>query len=298
MPPRVARCSAASVCVPAETEVADFWRNPPWQGGRTPFRMGLQRVPSSAWLADPIDEVMRERKVRLMAERGREVADQEADTEDVQRQVVAAMASELFERPAFARVRPRDPERLAETALWVPDDLCLLVPSPDGYRLVAASLCSPSYWRLQEKLGRTIQGVHAAVPGLNEAVGDGVARFFDRLPVGTVFQRRNWNIHRGNHLFHPQNEDWSAPLAVADCESLYMRSETQTLRKYAKGPLLFTIRVRCFPLAQIADYPGAAGDLLTAIGRLSPEERQASVFAHHGEALARYLRAFGSAVET
>jgi hypothetical protein len=113
-----------------------------------------------------------------------------------------------------------------------------------------------------------------------------------------VYQRRNWNIHRGNGLFQPQNEDWSAPLAMADCESLYMRSESQTLRKYASGPLLFTIRVRCLPLAQIADYPGAAADLLTAMGRLSPEERQASVFAHHGEVLARYLRALGPAVET
>ncbi len=296
MPSRVAECSAASIFVPADAEVAAFWRDPPWQGGRTPFRMGLQRVPSSAWLADPIDGEARERKVRLVAERGREVADQEADAEDAQRQVVAAMASELLRRPAFARVRPRAPERLAEIALWVPDDLCLLVPSPDGYRLVAASLCSPSYWRLQEKLGRTIHGVHGAVPGLNEAVGDGVTRFLERLPVAEVFQRRNWNIHRGNHLFHPQNEDWSAPLAVADCESLFMRSETQTLRKYANGPLLFTIRVRCFPLAQIADYPSAAADLLMAMGRLSPEERHASVFAHHGEALARYLRAFASTV--
>ena len=252
--------------------------------------MGLQRIPSSAWLADPIDEGTRERKVRLMAERGREVADHEPSAETAQRQVVAEMATELFERPAFAQVRPRDPERLAEIALWVPDDLCLLLPSPDGYRLVAASLCSPSYWRLREKLGRAIRGVHRAIPGLNEAVGDYVARFFDRLPVGEIFRRRNWNIHRENRLFHPEDEDWSAPLAVADCGSLYMRSETQTLRKYANGSLLFSIRVRCFALAQIADHPGAAADLLLAMSRLSPDERESSAFAHHGAVLARYLR--------
>ncbi len=273
---------------------AGFWRDPPWKGGKTPFRMGLQGVPSSEWLADPIGGEMREHKVRLMAERGRDVADQEPDTEDVQRQVVAEMAAELGQRPAFADAWPRAPERLAEIALWVPDDLCLLVPSPDGYRLVAASLCSPSYWRLQEKLGSPIHGVHGAIQGLNEAVGDSVARFFDRLSVGEVFQRRNWNIHRENHLFHPEDEDWSAPLVVADCGSLYMRSETQTLRKYANGSLLFTIRVRCFALAQIADHPSAAADLLVAMSRLSPEERASSVFAHHGAVLARYLRELGS----
>ena len=130
---------------------------------------------------------------------------------------------------------------------------------------------------MQEKLGRTIYGVHGAIPDLNEAVGDSVARFLDRLPVAAVFQRRNWNIHRENHFFHPHNEDWSAPLAVADCGSLYMRSETQTLRKFANGPLLFSIRVRCFPLAQIADHPRATADLLAAMGRLSPEERQAGI---------------------
>lgn len=260
--------------------------------------MGLQRIPSSEWLADPADEQMRDYKCRLMVERGREVADQEPGAETAQRQVVAEMATELLERPVFAQVRPRAPELLAEIALWVPDDLCLLVPSPDGYRLVAASLCSPSYWRLQEKLGRPIHGVHGAIQGLNEAVGDHVARFFVRLPVGQVFQRRNWNIHRENRLFHPEDEDWSAPLAVADCGSLYMRSETQTLRKYANGSLLFTIRVRCFALAQIADHPRAAADLLVAISRLSPAERESSVFAHHGAVLARYLRELGPIVES
>jgi hypothetical protein len=40
----------------------------------------------------------------------------------------------------------------------VPDDLCLVQADADGVpRLVAASLCFPSRWRLGEKLGRPLE---------------------------------------------------------------------------------------------------------------------------------------------
>ena len=267
-----------------------FWADPPWRAGRTPFRMGLTRLDRAAWLCEPITAGERERKLSLMARGGRAVTDVVAGCEAQDQAVAAAVAAELAARPAFAASQPRQPAGLAEVALWVPEDLCLLAPSASGYRLLAASLCAPSFWRLQEKIGRPMHGVHGAVKGLNEAVGSYVARFFERLEVGEVFQRRNWNLHRTFRRFHPQPEVWPASLGVTDCAGLCMRSETQTLRKFGDGALLFTIRVRRFPLGEIRAYPDAVTDLLAAVSALSDDERQATVFSRHGETLVRYLR--------
>jgi hypothetical protein len=252
--------------------------------------MGLSRIDLEDWLSDPITSTERERKLRLMARGGIAVADVVAGFEAAERAVAEAVADELSVRSRFAGCQPERPGGLADLALWVPDDLCLMVPTASGHRLVAASLCAPSFWRLQDKIGRSMHGVHGAVHGLNEAVGSYVARFFERLPVGEVFQRRNWNLHRSFRRFHPEPEDWSAPLDMADCAGLCMRSETQTLRKFDGGALLFTIRVRRFPLHEIAAYPQAVADLLAAVASLSEAERRASVFGRYGEVLVGYLQ--------
>jgi hypothetical protein len=252
--------------------------------------MGLSPLGRNRWLAEPISSAERDRKVGLMARGGRAVADLVAGFETRNRDMANAISAELAARAAFAGAYPARPAGLAEASLWVPEDLCLMAPSPSGYRLVAASLCAPSFWRLQDKIGRPIHGVHGAVRGLNQAVGDSVARFFERIPVGEVFQRRNWNLHRTFRRFHPEPEEWPASLAVEDCAGLCMRSETQTLRKYPDGSLLFTIRVRRFSLHEIRRYPQAVADLLAAVAALSDDERRATVFARHGDALKGYLR--------
>jgi hypothetical protein len=179
---------------------------------------------------------------------------------------------------------------LARAALMVPDDLCVLVPSDAGWVLAGACLCSPSYWRLAEKIGRPLVAIHAPVGGLEAAIGERIARFLDNLPVGRTFVRRNWNVHRGTERFHPHPEDWSQRPGVADCGGLFVRSERQTLRKLDAGSLVFTIEVGVYPLAEIAAFPTAASDLLRAIAAMSPEERQSFGYRHHGEALTAWLR--------
>ncbi len=49
---------------------------------------------------------------------------------------------------------PSDTEALRRASLEVADDLLVMLSDDRGkYRLVAAPLCSPSDWRLEEKLG-------------------------------------------------------------------------------------------------------------------------------------------------
>ena len=212
------------------------------------------------------------------------------DPQDRVTAVADAVRSQLLGR-GFADRATSEQDSLVRTALMVPDDLCVLAPSPEGYRLVGASLCSPSYWRLADKIGRSITGIHAPVSGLESALGPMMSRFFEKLPVGQVFARRNWNIHREAERFHPDPEVWDPAPDAEACGRLFVRTEFQTLRKFDNQALLFTIGVGSHRLAGIRHYPAAIDDLLLAIGAMSADERQAFGYRHHGNALCQYLRA-------
>ena len=69
------------------------------------------------------------------------------------------------------------------------------------YRLTASCVCSPSDWRLAEKIGRTLDSIHHPVPTLNEKLGATMVQFFSRLPEAAIFERRNWLIHVDDQLF-------------------------------------------------------------------------------------------------
>jgi hypothetical protein len=58
----------------------------------------------------------------------------------------------------------------------------------------------PSYWRLAEKIGRTLHGIHDPVPTLNEKLGATMIQFFNRLPEAAVFERRVWLVHIDDQL--------------------------------------------------------------------------------------------------
>ncbi|MEQ8483160.1 MAG: DUF3445 domain-containing protein [Pseudomonadales bacterium] len=263
-----------------------FWRDPPWRGGRTQFRLGLSQIAEDEWLDAPIDEGERARKRRLLETRRDAVVRRVPGFEALEAAAAGFVAGVLRGRGVPA---PEAPATLEALALTVPDDLCLLAPSAEGHRLVAACLCAPSYWRLGEKIGKTMPGVHGPVPGLNDAVGDMLQRFFDNLPAGRVFRRRNFLIHQSDEPFHPEDERWELPVTPARCPSLFVRSETQTLRRVPDDGVLFTIRVQSLALGGIARHPQAAADLLAAMDRMSDNERRAFGAAHHGVALRQYL---------
>jgi hypothetical protein len=248
----------------------------------------VQPVAETEWLPEPICDTEYQRKLMLFSD------DPESVFADIDQgagvgaalgvTVETALRGRGYASPPIAALHP-----LARAALLVPDDLCVLAPGPGGYCLVAACLCSPSYWRLAEKIGRPLAQIHAPVAGLEAALGARIARFLENLPVGQVFMRRNWNLHRSGARYQPDPECWVPPPDPAACAALVIRSERQTLRKYSDQSLLFTIGVRVRPLAEIAAYPAARRDLLAAIAALSPAERASFGYPHHGAALVDYL---------
>ena len=245
---------------PAVSEVNEaFWRNPPWQGGARTQRLGLKPVDPSVWLSETPDDVQLGNKLRQLGSRYAEVVQVPAQTHELD-----AMLRQL---PWPSEAASRFPHLLADLALTVADDLCV-IDVTDQQRLVAACLCAPSYWHLLDKIGQPLAEVHAPVPGLNGNIGANIQRFIDRAPLGQPFLRSNWFLHGDAQLFHNAPE----PGLHTPVGQWTVRSEKQTLCRCSGRYLLFTIQITCVPLAHIAQFPAAQRDMLKSLQVMDENE--------------------------
>ena len=161
-----------------------------------------------------------------------------------------------------------DAEALWCASLNVADDLVVMQPDDQGkYRLTAASLCSPSDWRLEEKLGATMAEVHGPIPRLNGEIGAQIDRFFARLPSDRFTERFNWSLVP--HSAHLSRGEWQVDPAS---DQLWYRAERQSLRRLPRsGAIAFTIRVHICDLTALLPIEGALESLWSAIDA-APED--------------------------
>lgn len=158
----------------------------------------------------------------------------------------------------------------------VQEDWCVLLPQKGVYVLAAGSVCFPFRWRLQDKLGRSLMGIHAPVPGYAEKLARPVDGVFDRLRAHYPSVRFNWGIVDTPNLCllatHSATEvDPTIALENAG-DKLWLRVERQTLRRLPKsGGVLFGIRTTIEPLWQVKIDRATALHLAEAIEQLPPE---------------------------
>ncbi|MEX0962705.1 MAG: DUF3445 domain-containing protein [Pseudohongiellaceae bacterium] len=128
-------------------------------------------------------------------------------------------------------------------SLWIAEDICLLQESPKGYIMTAASVCAPSNWLLENKIGRSVDSIHEPVPDYDKVLSDRVNRFLHGLRSGRVMLRYNWSIQWGNELFWRDHK--SVILDPTDNgEQRYWRVERQTfIRLPNSGAIVFGIRI-------------------------------------------------------
>jgi hypothetical protein len=256
------------------------------------FAIGLKPLDDpTRWLA-PDDRLIANlaEKDALIASRPADVFAARADTIGAQAEALALLGGHLpaafpqtYRRTAHAigigersvPVAPdADPAPLLTASRLVADDLVLMRRHDDGWRLVAASLCFPSYWRLAEKFDRPLASIHAPVPGFSAGTRKAalIERMFDNLRPGVIVARSNWSLHDNGGLFRPQphpHDLLPAEASVDDLAAMFLRCEDQTLRKLPEsGDILFTIRVATDPLAGIFDHAGLAASLATRLRAL------------------------------
>ncbi len=150
-------------------------------------------------------------------------------------------------------------DRLKSLSLrWEPDLLLLRRDASGHFRLVAGAVCFPSAWDLREKVGKTVDAIHAGVPTLNATLGSRIRAFLDRLPAGQTFERDNWGLAaHGERNAHP---DRALPRLTADAtlDTTWLRLEHQAFRALPQsGGLLFAIHLTVHPLGRVLQTPGA-----------------------------------------
>lgn len=232
----------------------DFSVGPPW------LRMGVSRVPASAWLL-PCDPAQQQERVELLETRREAVVFALPEASRAIDELSALVASHLdLDDDAFVW------DSLGQIGCTVCEDFCVLLDSGSGLKLVAGLVCFPSHWVLAEKIGRSVSEIHEPVPGYEDELSRRVDTFLTRLGGG-VFARRNWSLQWSNALFSPGGRGDRRPmpgsLGLAGIDSgAWLRSERQTFRTLPEsGAVVFTIRTQLAPMVEVSRRPDVAGRL-------------------------------------
>lgn len=255
-------------------------------------QMGLRPIPAGEWLTRSRDhDAYMAAKLRRMDARSGVVCQTLPGSETAQTEVLRLVRTHLGQPPLgeCAAAAP-----LAVAARLVEEDLCVMQPHGGRYALTAASVASPSYWRLEDKLGKELLDIHDPVAGLREGIGERMRHFFRELAPGRIYLRGNWFVHASGEPFGtPEQLDAPSPCAV---ERLFLRCERQTLRRLPRtGAILFTVRVFLNPLADLAAQPTLAADILEAFAQPGVLDYKTRAVANRRTELLAWLREVANA---
>lgn len=269
------------------------------------LHMGMQTVPQSRWLETCVDlEVYHSHKLQVRKNYGQKVFASLADSQPPQQELAALLRQHLLHD--HAQVYGQMGDRLVHlpsgirfdipitdsldslwpASLWVADDLLIMQPVDGQYCLTAASLCSPSSWHLQDKLGQPMARIHDPVPGIHQQLTPKIDQFLNNMTTGQVVERRNWSLQETQDLAQfPQST--ASPLAPST--PLFYRMERQSLlRLPATQAIVFAIRIYIFPLESLVQISGALTGLRTAVDMLSPALWDYKNMDFYAPALAKY----------
>lgn len=179
----------------------------------------------------------------------------------------------------------------------VQEDLCLMQAREDKFVLTAASLCAPSGWKLSEKLGQPLVGIHAPVPGYDVELAHRVQRVFQGLQAGKPVWRTNWSLATEPTLFMPGGHSASpvqgdAVTAQNAGTHVWIRVERQTLTRLPQtGAILFTIKTHIDPLSVLAGRPDLCAGLKGSVETMTPDMRDYKAISRYKAALIAWLDA-------
>ena len=259
-------------------------------------QMGLRPISAGEWLTRSRDhDAYMTAKLRRMDGRPGVVCQTLPESEAAQIEVLRLVCTHLGQPPLdeCAAAAP-----LAIAARLVEEDLCVMQPHGGRYALTAASVASPSYWRLEDKLGKELLDIHDPVAGLREGIGERMRHFFRELAPGRIYLRGNWFVHASGEPFGTPEQlaprrHAPSPRAV---ERLFLRCERQTLRRLPRtGAILFTIRVFLNPLADLAAQPTLAADILEAFAQPGVLDYKTRAVANRRTELLAWLREVANA---
>lgn len=112
----------------------------------------------------------------------------------------------------------------------VQEDICLMRKHGEEHVLVGAVLCFPASWRLAEKAGKPLIGIHEPVDEYDATLAKRVQRLFNAIRVGTPLWRFNKLWYDDAELHQPRSAHGSTRRIQPDKQAApYIRSERQCL---------------------------------------------------------------------
>ncbi len=236
-----------------------FWNNPPWGDGKQKYRLGLNPIPQEEWLNREIGQELLDHKKQLL----------DNNYHDVVAVTPSSLEAQTILNEHFKVDKKNYPDLIADMSLLIQDDLCL-IRSNGEQELLAASVCSPSYWNVQSKIGKPLKEIHKPVTTLNEKIGDRISTFIRQAPVMKPFARQNWLIHGDTNRFYLKEEQ----LPKTDPAEWFIRSEKETLCRFDEEYSLFTINVLFQPLHFVHKYPQQKQNLMNSLSSFDDAEAE------------------------
>ncbi len=172
---------------------------------------------------------------------------------------------------------------------------------PDGTTrdwLSALSLCSPSHWAAEDKIGKTFFAIHEPIPGI-EKINRAAAGFVDALVNKGPYVRFVWGFGTDDRLnHHPtapsdwEQKDWSGRSFDRNRPGspFILRVERQVLHGLpAAGAGLFAIRVSFIEGTLIRKNPRERDLLKSALLSMNPASRGYKGLVGHLEEVLKWL---------
>jgi dimethylamine monooxygenase subunit A len=191
-------------------------------------------------------------------------------------------------------------EPIVRAGLLTQEDWCVLVQqSPEEpLMLTTGILCFPNRWRLSDKIGLPMLGIHIPVPQYGKEVGAPTNSLLSRLTPDRPVWRMNWGIADNPALHQPTGHfDPNAGSRVLDIGAdVVLRIERQTLIRLPNtGAVVFGIRTIVRTLNEVLHSdPTVAARMAVAIETLPEDMRAYKSLTKLGPLVSAWLRALST----
>lgn len=270
----------------------------PFNGERGRLRLGLSPIDVSEWIQyeDDFSDRITEKK-NLIKEHGKQVLDALPSSLAAQKEFLSLLLKNIKQYHADRfdvtgddglvkcesqsyNINDYECCPLELASYLAADDYCLLEEEGEDYKLVAASVCAPSWWTLSEKIGKPLASIHAPIVGLEDKIGRMIRHFLQNLKVTDCYQRSNWFLITSSDLcVFPSSFDFYSQLENINNSNietnLYLRSERQTFRRLEQSnKIVFGIKVYVEPISMVKTHPAIAKDLMLALNTMNDEQKE------------------------
>ncbi|KAF9874923.1 hypothetical protein CkaCkLH20_07617 [Colletotrichum karsti] len=144
----------------------------------------------------------------------------------------------------------------------VPEDFGIMLRDHETgrYLLRAGIICSSVGWKLSEKVGQGLPGIHKEVPDYKEKMEFSMDRFFTKMPTNKPIQRGSWGLEMGRPLYIPaEDPEFAHRLAQnpsLKTDDVHLRVDWQTLRRLPlSGAIVFNFKALFTPLTEFKNEP-------------------------------------------